>query len=257
MLGLGALGQYPLGAGPFGSATITTINWFMPLADPVRLRPRSPAAIAPWFFYQPAPSPFVATGWYSPLSTPVRFKPGLAASLQQFLASPDPLPRVSFSWFGELSKPPKLTKAGLNPSEQQFTAYQANPTTVTPFAWFVGLSEPPRFKPGLKAALQQFETQNPGFIPAPATLIDGWFTWLSEPPRFKPGLKPGQQQFLAYHPRVLPTPNVTVTISAIETNSDKALIAVNVIQSQPAASAVVSIVEVSGGNSFTSVWESS
>ena len=46
MLGLGALGQYPLGGGPYGTATITDISWFEPYSDPVRYRRVPRAAVA-------------------------------------------------------------------------------------------------------------------------------------------------------------------------------------------------------------------
>lgn len=167
MLGFGALGQFPLGGGPYGTATITTIGWYAPLSDPVRKkrgvragtqqflafspqpivpfawfrlldepvrkRARSPAALSPAFLYQPMPSPFVASGWFSPLSDPVRKKPRSPAALfPHFFYQPGPSPFVASGWFSPLS-------------------------------------EPARIKPGLKAALQQFLASPSRLIPTPTS----------------------------------------------------------------------------------------
>jgi hypothetical protein len=161
---------------------------------------------------------------------------------------------VATGWYNWLSEPVRL-KPGLRPELQQFLAYQANPTTVTPFAWYASLSEPVRQKIGLKAFLQQFETQAPQFIPAPAALIEGWFNWLSEPVRLKPGLLAALQQYLAYHPRLLPNPNVTVNINMIEIDADLFQVAINVVKSNAPVSARVSITEIGNGLSPTAVIE--
>jgi hypothetical protein len=154
-------------------------SWFEALSEPVRKKPRSPAALSPFGFFQPAPSPFVATGWYANLSIPVRVRPRLREGLQQFLA------------------------------------YQDNPTTVTPFAWYANLSDPVRIKPGLRTSLQQFFTGDTSVIPIERLIA--WFDWLSDPVRIKPGLRASLQQFLAAPPRVLPTPTSFGILDALET----------------------------------------
>jgi len=154
-------------------------SWFEGLSEPVRAKPRSPAALSPYAFWQPAPSPFVATGWYANLSEPVRVRRRLREALQQF------------------------------------AAYQANPTTVTPFAWYANLSTPVRIKPALKTSLQQFFATDPSVIPL-GRLIS-WFASLSDPVRIKLGLKASLQQFLAAPPRLLPTPTLFGILDALET----------------------------------------
>jgi len=162
--------------------------------------------------------PIFADRWFVSFSEPVRVKLGLPAGDQQSFTI-YPLPLVSFAWFEELSRPQKLNKQGL----------------LTP--------------------LQQYEVQDTVFIPASKKLLEGWYNWLGEPVRLKLGLPTSEQQFLAYYPQLIPKPNVTGVMLAIGVTSDGAIFAVNVLQSQPAASAKVSIYEVSGGNSATSIRE--
>lgn len=107
-------------------------SWFEALSEPVRKKPRSPAALSPFAFWQPAPSPFVATGWYANLSTPVRIKPGLKASLQPFFTTDTNVIPVS-----------------------------------TLMTWFDNLSDPVRIKPGLKASLQDFLAAPSRLLPTP------------------------------------------------------------------------------------------
>lgn len=109
-------------------------SWFEALSEPVRNKPRSPAALSPYAFWQPAPSPFVATGWYANLSEPVRIKPGLRSDLQQAYTSDTDVIPIS-----------KLIQ------------------------WFANLSEPVRIKPGLKAAMQQFLASPSRLIPTPTS----------------------------------------------------------------------------------------
>lgn len=191
MLGGGALGQFPLGGGPYGvtTAPLTTINWFAPLSDPVRVRPRSAAALSPSNFWQPAPSPFTATGWYAALSEPVRQRAGLAATRQQFLAS-QPQPQVSFSWYAQLSLPFRK-KPGLLAANQSFLSFQ--PTPIIKIDWFDWLSDPVRKKPGLLVTEQ---VAYPFFPPNPLVSF-GWFGDLSDPVRIKPRLLEGDQIFQA------------------------------------------------------------
>lgn len=155
-------------------------------------------------------------GWYAPLSLPTT-RPKLPARHQQ-VAAFWPFPAISMGWFVELSKPQTLKKKGIDPSRQQFQTFTA-------------------------------------LVPGSATLLQGWYNWFSEPVRFKKGIRANLQQVSAYPPRLLPTPNVTVTLSAIETNTDEALIAIRVFPYNPPASATVSIVEVGDDGSATSVAE--
>lgn len=250
MLGIGTLGQFPLGGGPYGQATITTIGWFSPISEPVRFKRPPRAAVAVnnqtlafnplpvvsfgWFdelseptrrrklglsFHeQPVlafnPQPFVSFGWFNELSKPQKLeKPGLKSSYQQTLAF-NPAPLVSFGWFGNLSDPVRV-KPRLRESLQEFLAYQANPTTVTPFAWYANLSDPVRIKPGLRKELQQAFAADTDVIPV-SKLIQ-WFGNLSDPVRIKPGLKASLQQFLAAPSRLIPTPTSFGVMSALET----------------------------------------
>lgn len=182
MLGLGALGQYPLGGGPYGTATITDISWFEPYSDPVRYR-RVPRA---------------------------------AVAVNNQVTAFNPVPVVSFGWMEELSKPQTLNKRALGASSQQFLAYQANPTTVTPFAWFASLSEPVRVRPALKTSLQQSFTADT--TPIPITKVMNWFGNLSEPVRPKIGLAARLQQFFTAPPQLRPTPATSGVMNALETH---------------------------------------
>lgn len=191
--------------------------------------------------------------WMMALSEPVRFKQGLAATRQQVLAF-FPTPLVSFSWFGALTEPVRLkprNPAALYP----YFFMQPAPSPFVATGWYMPLSEPKRFPRGLPVQLQREFTRDAVWIPSPATLVEGWFNWLSEPKRFPRGLAAHQQQAYTQHPRVLPPANVTVIVHAIEINSDIVSIAVNVVKSNPAVSARVSLVEIGNGLSATSVIE--
>jgi hypothetical protein len=227
MLGFGALGQLALGEATNSPATtVFEGSWTFPWSDPVKIKPGVLASNQAFFFYQPAPPIIFSPNWFQAWSEP-SVKTGISPRLAIALAASGLFSPV----IGPIAPGPNYESA-----------------------WHYRWSEPVRLKPGLRTEYQKFESQDTLFIPPPAALLQGWFNWLTEPVRRKAGLLPQLQQFLAYHPRTLPNPNVTVVINAIETNADIALIAVNVIQSKPPASAIVSIVEV-GGNSATSVWE--
>lgn len=168
MLGLGAIGQFAIGEqtiaspetiGPdkwyerlsepvrtrqallaaeqsflaFAPQPQVSFSWMEPLSEPVRSPPRSPAALAPFYFYQPMPSPFAATGWFEPMSEPVRTRPALPAALNPF-----------------------------------FTGDTVPIPTTKLIEWYARLSEPVRSLPGLAAALQQFLAQPPQLRPNPA-----------------------------------------------------------------------------------------
>ena len=220
MLGHGAIGQFAIGqVGAGNPELISADKWFVSLSIPVRTLPRSPAALSPDYFFDPAPSPFVAYGWRQWLSEPVRLKPGIRVELQSF----------------------ETQSADFLPHPQNFLE-----------GWFNWFSEPQRFKPLLIPA----DHPPPFYEPYPPIFqTTDWYNWLSEPVRLKRGLSVTLQQTLAYHPRVIPTPNVTGIMNAFALNVDTAQISIYVIQSQPAASASVSITEVVLGQSATSVRE--
>jgi hypothetical protein len=155
-------------------------------------------------------------GWFAPLSIPTT-RPKLPARHQQ-VAAFWPFPAIDVSWFNQLSIPQKLQKKGMDPKLQMTLAL------VVP-------------------------------LPGAATLLQGWYNWYSEPVRFKKGIRANYQQSWIGPTRLLPTPNVTVTMSAVEVNSDEALMAIRVFPYNPPASATVSIVEIGDDGSATSVAE--
>lgn len=213
MPGYGPLGQYPLGGGPFGTATVATIGWFAPMSEPRRFKRAPQAAVAvnnQFFAFNPLP--IVSFGYFEGLSEPVRKKPGTRAERQQ-VAAFFPTPVVSFGWFEELSKPRKLSRPTFHPHGQQWLAFEPLPRVS--FGWFETLSEPKRFKKGLRTDLQQFFTADTDVIPI-SKLIQ-WFANLSEPVRIKPGLKASLQQFLASPSRLIPTPASFGILDALET----------------------------------------
>lgn len=190
--------------------------------------------------------------WLEAFSEPLRFRSGLGALEQQATAN-FPIQTI-ISWYDWLGEPVRLPR-GIAPQLQQFSAYQTDILTVRPFAWYANLTEPIRLKIGLGPQLQQFFTIDAKAIRTGDTFLEGWYNTFSEPVRFKQGINSTLQQYFAYHPRLLPNPNVTAILRAVETNSDTAIWAINVIQSKPAASAKVSFMEIFGGQSATSVRE--
>jgi len=217
MLGIGALGQYPLGGGPSGTATITDISWFESFADPVRFRRVPVAAVAvnnQTFAFNPFP--LVSFGWMEELSKPQSLqKRGLAAASQQFFAyQANPTTVTPFAWFAPLTEPVRI-KPALKTGLQQAFAYQANPTTVTPFAWFAPLSLPVRVKPGLKPGLQQFYTADTS--PIPVSRLVQWMSPFGLPVWPKKGLRAELQTVLAWPPQLRPTPVVSGVMNALET----------------------------------------
>jgi hypothetical protein len=184
-------------AAPFAE-TVTESRWHQPWSEPVvKAKPRLADARQQFLAWQPAPSPFVATGWYAPLSEPVRIKPALLASAQQF-AAPDPLPRVSFGWWNWLSEPVRVRPA-LPVVEQH--VFEFEPTPIISIAWHLPLAEPVRARPPvlIPAYEQQFQPFDEDII-----FVDRWFAWWSEPVRVKPALLAAAHQDLAYDTLPLP-----------------------------------------------------
>ena len=235
----GAIGEFAIGE--FSQGTQQAIfpgSWFVPLSEPVRLKPGL-AAAAQQFLAQADPLPFVSFSWFAELSKPpVLMRPGLLAAEQQTLAyQPNPLTVTPFAWYANLSEPVRL-KRGLLASEQSYFAYSPNPTTITPFAWYANLSEPVRLKPGLAAPLQQFFTTDTSVIPL-SKLME-WFAGLSEPVRLKPGLAASLQQFLAWPSQLRPTPTTFGVLKALET---KDVLLAGVMEWNTVTSAEIGVIE--------------
>lgn len=207
--------------------------------------------------------PKYESAWHYPWSEPVRQKiaPALAIALMASgpTSMPPMPPAVSFSYYNPLSEPVRV-KPGLRTALQQFDSLQVpvQPLVSSFIGWFNNLSEPVRVKPRLQAGLNPFFFYEPEF---PEAMDMPWYNWLSEPVRLPRGLKAYLQQTTAYHPRILPTPNVTMRMAATEINTDVFLGAINVYDSAtPSTSgqgAKVSIVEVPGsGGDPVSIRES-
>lgn len=147
-----------------------SMDWDQPFAEPVRVKPRLRDAAQQFLAFDPAVSPFVATGWYNWLSEPVRTKPGLRSALQQFLIRdtfPIPTPVViALDWYQEWQRPAKMNKPGLAAADQQALAFWPFPLPPPFFAiqWYANLAEPVRLKPGVRAGLQQFLAWPPRIV---------------------------------------------------------------------------------------------
>jgi len=189
--------------------------------------------------------------WHFPWSEPVRFKQGLAVYLQPSNVTTDFLKPIVLEdkWHQAWSIPSVLAKPGLSVTQQPVLAYGSIKPVVS-FAYYNWLSEPVRIKPGLRAQYHPFATQDTKFIPSANIFLQGWYSPLSEPVRFKRGLPPYT------HPDFFKSAQDFIRGFFItkEIDSDSAIFAINVIQSQPAVTARVSITEV-GGFSPTSVRE--
>jgi hypothetical protein len=133
MLGLGTLGEFPLGGGPTQApAGSANLSWWAPYNEPVRFL-RDPRA-------------------------------NIASINQFFTTGP---PQVSFLWYNWLSDPIRI-KLGLLSSQQQFSAFYPAPSPFVATGWFNWLSEPVRPKPRLMAGLNEF-LERISFIPVSFT----------------------------------------------------------------------------------------
>jgi hypothetical protein len=178
--------------------TVTESRWHQPWSEPVvKSRPRLAEAHQQFLAWQPAPSPFVATGWSNWLAEPVRTKPALPAGHQQVLA-PDPFPKVSFSWFGWLPEPVRVRPALPVPEQH---AFAFDPVPFVKIDWFAPFAEPVRARPAVLVPTpeQQFQPFDEDII-----FVDRWFAWWSEPVRIKPALGAPHQQVLAFDPQPFP-----------------------------------------------------
>lgn len=143
-----------------------------------------------------------------------------------------------------------VPRRDIGAQNRQFTAFQF--PIIPSFAWWRQLDIPVRNRPIDPAALAPFAFMYP--FPLPRVIFD-WDTKLSEPKRIIES-RYVLNKFFFYEPNFpSPPPDVTGVMSAFETDTDAAIIVINVLQSGPAASAKVSIYEISGGNSATSIRE--
>lgn len=171
--------------------------------------------------------------WHSPLSEPVRFKivPQLRVAL------------IASGLFAPV----------LNPETQLIQFFESR--------WHQPWSEPVRVKLRLRTGANQFSSSFFDNTPNPSNQLQGWYNWFENPVWPKKGLKSYLQQTLAYHPRYLPPPNVTIRISAIETNSDAADFDVWVYDELPvpidltAVDVSISEVIVDGSGAISSIKE--
>lgn len=197
---------------PTEPETPVVTKWFQPFSEPVRFRidPKRKVTIDSWLYRLVPAAPFQETifedKWHYSWSEPVRFKRIHTSQIVSGLTwDPQPIP---FQW------------------------------------WYTPLSEPVRIKPGLKVALQRFNTQDTDFIPKPQTFM-AWFSWLTEPVRLKKGLRAHYHYPYFAPPRALPTPNITMTLSVTE-SQDTALFGIDVfgIPTPSRAGASVVITEI-------------
>lgn len=234
--------QQALAWSAFTPAAVTDIRWFVPLNEPVRLKP----GLGAWqqAFFTTDTDPIVSFGWADKLSEPVRRKPiaeypsfawgaftpaaindlrwfaplsepvrtrWMAASQRPFFAA-DAKPSVSFSWFDRLAEPVRQ-KPGVHASRQPFFVWSVKPTVS--FAWFDRLAEPVRVKSGLRASLQQWLA----FVkaaPFPETVTESrWHQPWSEPVRYR-WFHPAYQQAQVQSPRVDVT-GITISLDVTET----------------------------------------
>lgn len=167
MLGLGALGQYPLGGGPLGTVTTESIGWYVQPSEPARSRLRLNTGAQQFSAFDT--QPFVSFSWFAALSEPARRLPrSPAAQAPSFFYQPMPSPFVPTGWFQALSEPPR--RLPRSPAAQApFFFYQPMPSPFVPTGWFMALSEPARTRPGLKAMLQQFLAAPSQLRPTPTT----------------------------------------------------------------------------------------
>lgn len=213
----GAIGEFAIGEFVLGTGFTSDLNPRPSWSEPVRQKIGIHASEQPFFFYGQSlvlTETIFYDKWAYQWSEPVRKKRGLPDYLQRFHTS-DTIPVPTSKGIG----------------------------------WYRALESPVRIKVGLRAQYHPFLTQDSRFILPPDLGIQGWFKSLEEPPILRKKRWIGQHLHPSffYEPRMLPNPNVTGFMSAIETNRDIALFAINVVGSGTAIGiprAQVSIVEV-------------
>lgn len=162
------------------------VSWRQLWSSPVRKRVIAAALIAPSFFFSPSPIP-PTLFWYRSLEEPVKLKRGLGVYLQR-----------AFTFDAVYGAPPP-------PGPDRALMYHS---------W---LSEPVRKKIGLQDQLQQTLSHPPRLIPAPSppVVTDDVFG-------FGGSFGTIGQFALGEIPQPPVMYNVTVVLSATETNSDVA-----------------------------------
>lgn len=208
-----------------GEAT-TADRWFVPLSEPVRVRPPLPTAAQQFSVIDAAFTPpaetIEADKWFVPWTDPPAYlvKLGLSAAAQQYavvdsesLTQPETV--TVDRWLLPLSEPSAfLQPRGLGvesqPSATIDTEILTQPETVFVDKWFAYLSEPPPPKPGL-AAEQQIAWAGPSVVPVETIVPADWFVPLSEPTLPKASLGAESQQAFTIDPDGLTQPEaVTV-----------------------------------------------
>ena len=179
-------------------ALVPLDKWHSPLSEPVRTRRlaeahQRAATIDPWALTQPEA---VHVQWFAPLAEPVRVKPQLPRALQSS-ATIDPqiltqAEAVHTQWLVPLSEPVRA-KLGLPVGSHLVAVVPATvpaPETVTADMWLRSLSEPVRVKPRLVEAAQQAGTIDPWALTQPEAVNVQWLVSFSEPTRRKWSVPP-------------------------------------------------------------------
>ena len=263
---------------------IVSFGWFEDLSIPVRKVPRT----TDFRFSTTDTRPTVSFGWFADLSLPPKPKDGLRASLQRVLEfDPYPVTPVfpTFSWFRQFDTPvyqpkratdfpfvtadfkipvpsmaswygwlgsPVRVKVGLYAQYHPALAFDPYPiqNVAPPSAWFNWYSEPVRQLRGLQTAYQRDLFFDP--YPRPNPVPELIPAWISGPVMFRQFHVSLQQAYTA-PTRHLPTPDVTVTLSATETNADT--FEAGIILAGRPVRAVVSIEEVPPDRAVLGMWE--
>lgn len=138
-------------------------KWHQPWSEPRRSKyERYLATPAQQFFeFEPEPPDLETVEWYQPLSEPVRLKPRLITGAQPAFVIGAP-PIVSFSWYHPLGEPVReKPKKYLAVYEQHFFEFEPEPPELEVEAWFNWLSEPQRQKVGLRKDMQPTTVGSP------------------------------------------------------------------------------------------------
>lgn len=114
-------------------------------------------------------------------------------------------------WFQPLSIPVRF-RPGLRAAQQQFAALP-DAFPFVPFAWYEDLAKPSIVaRPALRTGEIPFFTFQPMPSPFVAT---GWFEALAEPVRFRRGLRPSQQPFFASDTTPIPVSKLVPWFQAL------------------------------------------
>lgn len=195
--------------------------------------------------------------WHFAWSEPVRFR---RLATAQFPSIAEPTTSVFEiitvdKWIYRLNEPvrlridprraialaaPAAIGPVLNPETQLIQGFESR--------WHYPWSEPKRFKRGLGAWLQPFTTPQTPVFPTGIVRTMNWFAPLNEPVRLKIGLMAALQRFFQTSQEQI-LADITLVLSATETNADSAFFGVTVYNQAapvvlPVLKAVVSIKEI-------------